>query len=159
MLLIKPYFIYKQLKEEGTKKQGEYIELNQIDHEDEIKVNKKDEAVHHDINITRTLNQDLEHEDHAFSEIVIHQLIETIEFCLGTISNTASYLRLWALSLAHGQLADVFFSKLLEDFALSGPGNGFLLFLLFPVFASFSFFKTNFTKEMDTGSFHSLSLL
>ena len=40
---------------------------------------------------------------------MVHALIETIEYGLGTVSNTACYLRLWALSLANGQLAKAFF--------------------------------------------------
>ena len=76
-------------------------------------------------------------EEFDFGEVFIHQAIETIEFVLGMVSNTASYLRLWALSLAHSELATVFWSKAM--LSMINTGNPVMVYFGFAVFAAVSF--------------------
>ncbi|XP_073942590.1 V-type proton ATPase 116 kDa subunit a 1-like isoform X3 [Choristoneura fumiferana] len=79
------------------------------------------------------------HHDEEISEVFIHQAIHTIEYVLGSISHTASYLRLWALSLAHAQLAEVAWNMLLRKGLMStGFGGGIFLYVVFAGWAAIS---------------------
>nr|UJH94454.1 Vph1.1 [Starmerella bombicola] len=120
LLLFKPLYLRRQMKNKQI-----YMPMQLDEHTFAI-----DEDEGNELHIQ---DESPEHHEESFGDIMIHQVIHTIEFCLNCISHTASYLRLWALSLAHNQLSQVLWNMTIQN--AFGPTGATGIFMVVALFA------------------------
>ncbi|KAH6869243.1 V-type ATPase, V0 complex, 116kDa subunit family [Thelonectria olida] len=137
LLFLKPFFLrweHNRARAKGYRGIGETSRVSTLDGDDENEalVNGHGDSFDDDgegvAMITQNIDED--HKEFEFGEVMIHQVIHTIEFCLNCVSHTASYLRLWALSLAHQQLGVVLWNMTLGRALKTGGVVGVILIVV-----------------------------
>ncbi|XP_016048879.1 V-type proton ATPase 116 kDa subunit a 1 isoform X3 [Erinaceus europaeus] len=135
MLLLKPLILrhqYLRRKHLGTLNFGG-IRVGNGPTEEDAEIIQHDQLSTH----SEDAEEPTEDEVFDFGDTMVHQAIHTIEYCLGCISNTASYLRLWALSLAHAQLSEVLWTMVIHiGLKVKSLAGGLALFFIFAAFAT-----------------------
>uniref|UniRef100_A0A6I8QYY0 V-type proton ATPase subunit a n=1 Tax=Xenopus tropicalis TaxID=8364 RepID=A0A6I8QYY0_XENTR len=124
--------------------------------EEEISLVRSHDLEEGEINSSHEVQRDRDKEKFDFADVFMSQAIHTIEYCLGCISNTASYLRLWALSLAHAQLSEVLWGMIMRKGLNVEPSVG--VFVLIPLFAVFAFLTIAILLVMEVEFYYSICI-
>ncbi|KAH8662727.1 vacuolar ATP synthase 98 kDa subunit [Ilyonectria robusta] len=137
LLFLKPFFLrweHHRARAKGYRGIGETSHVSILDGDDESEdlVNGHGDIFDDDEEGVAMIAQNIgeDHEEFEFGEVMIYQVIHTIEFFLNCVSHTASYLRLWALSLAHQQLSVVLWNMTLGRAVKMGGVVGVIMIVV-----------------------------